>query len=313
MNQAANDPPAVSPDRREFLRACAGTAAIGLAGCTAERAAAPATEPAAPPMTTANKNRMPVLFVGHGSPMNAVEDNAWSRAFAQLRTLVPKPRAVLAVSAHWYTEGTFLTDDARPATIHDFGGFPQRLFEVEYPAPGQRDLAARVQRLLAAHDAGLRTDWGLDHGTWSVLCHMYPDASVPVVQLSIDARLDARGHHELARSLQELRGDGVLLLGSGNITHNLRDAFTRMQSGDTSTPDWARSWDTAVVAALQQRDTARLLSLWPGDDGRRVHPSPDHWWPLLYAYAATDARDEVTFPIEGFDLGSISMRAVRFG
>jgi len=295
---------AAPPDRREFLRVCAGTAAAALAGCAAERADDT-------PMTTTN--RMPVLFVGHGSPMNAIEDNAWSRAFAQLRKLVPTPRAVLAVSAHWYTEGTFLTDDARPATIHDFGGFPQQLFEVEYPAPGQRDLAARVQRLLAARGAGLRTDWGLDHGTWSVLCHMYPEAKVPVVQLSIDARLDARGHHELARSLHQLRGDGVLVLGSGNITHNLRDAFTRMQNGDSTTPDWARTWDSAVVQALQQRDTARLLSLWPGDDGRRVHPSPDHWWPLLYAHAASDERDEITFPIEGFDLGSISMRAVRFG
>ncbi|MGE3174550.1 MAG: 4,5-DOPA dioxygenase extradiol [Planctomycetota bacterium] len=259
--------------------------------------------------------RMPVLFVGHGSPMNAIEDNAWSRAFRDLARGLPQPRAILAVSAHWFVDGTWLTGDARPRTIHDFGGFPDALYEIEYPAPGHRDLAARVQQLLAqrAPAAGLREDWGLDHGTWSVLVHMYPDARVPVVQLSIDRRLDAAQHFELARSLLQLRADGVLVLGSGNVTHNLRDAFTRMQRRDDTTPDWARRFDADVAVALQQRDRDRLVSLWPGDLGRQAHPSPDHWWPLLYAAAASDHRDAVTFPIDGFDLGSLSMRAVRFG
>lgn len=303
-------PVTTAADRREFLRAAAaGGAALALGGCTADRR----SDPSPTAMTTPPPSRQPVLFVGHGSPMNAIEDNAWSRAFRTLLAGTAKPRAVLAVSAHWYVDGTFLTDDPRPKTIHDFGGFPQRLYEVEYPAPGHRDLAARVVAMLAANRAGLRTDWGLDHGTWSVLCHMLPAADVPVVQLSLDARLDARGHYELARSLQPLRSDGVLLLGSGNITHNLRDAFTRMQNGDTTTPPWARDFDAAVAAALQQRDTARLLALLDSADGRRAHPTPDHWWPLLYAYAASEERDAVAFPIEGFDLGSLSMRAVRFG
>ncbi len=268
-------------------------------------------------MSTPRSSRQPVLFVGHGSPMNAIEDNTWSRAFRALAAVrAPdgsRPRAILAVSAHWCTDGTFLTANERPDTIHDFGGFPERLFAVEYPAPGSPDLAAQVTRLLAANGAALRSDWGLDHGTWSVLCHMVPDASLPVVQLSIDQRLDARGHFELARSLQALRSDGVLVFGSGNITHNLRDAFTRMQNGDRTTPDWASRFDAAVASALREHDTDRLLALVDDQDGRRAQPTPDHWWPLLYAAAAADRDEAVQFPIEGFDLGSLSMRAVRWG
>ena len=256
---------------------------------------------------------MPVLFAGHGTPMNAIEDNSWSRGFAALAREVPAPRAVLCVSAHWYVPGTWITADDRPRTIHDFGGFPAQLFEVQYPAPGQRDLAQQVQRLLAAHGARLSGDWGLDHGTWSVLRHMFPAADVPVVQLSIDLGLSAAQHFELARSLQPLRGDGVLVLGSGNITHNLRDAFDRQQRGDATVPDWARRYDNAVAEALTAHDRARLLQLSDTPDGRQAHPWPDHWWPLVYALAAAGDTDPVRFPIDGFDLGSLSMRAVRFG
>ena len=264
-------------------------------------------------MTTATKTRMPVLFVGHGSPMNAIEDNVWSRAFAALGDALPRPRAVLAMSAHWCTEGTWLTSSTRPQTVHDFGGFPKALFEVQYPAPGMPELAQRVQQLLASQRAQLDATQGLDHGTWSVLCHTAPKADIPVVQMSLDVRLSPQQRIELARSLSPLRDEGVLLLGSGNITHNLHDAFSRMQRGDTTTPPFARDFDLAVSAALQQRDDLRLASLAATPDGRRSHPSEDHWWPLLYAYGAT-ARDEtVTFPIEGFDLGSLSMRAVRWG
>ncbi|MBK8097100.1 MAG: 4,5-DOPA dioxygenase extradiol [Planctomycetes bacterium] len=254
---------------------------------------------------------MPVLFVGHGSPMNAIEDNAWSRGFAALGASLPRPRAVLAVSAHWYVDGTLLTANPRPRTIHDFGGFPDELFAVEYPAPGLPDLAAAVQKLLGS--AEVANDWGLDHGSWSVLRKMYPEASVPVVQLSIDRRLSARQHFELARSLRDMRDDGVLILGSGNVTHNLRDALGRMQGGDPTTPDWAARFDRMVAAALPQHDRERLLGALDTPDGRLAHPSPDHWWPLLYAAACADERDAVAFPIEGFDLGSLSMRAVLFG
>lgn len=262
----------------------------------------------------ANGRRMPVLFVGHGSPMNAIEDTPWSRGFAALRELAPRPTAVVAISAHWYTDGTFVTANERPRTIHDFSGFPRALYEIDYPAPGKVDLARELRGILGDERVALSSDWGLDHGTWSVLRWMYPDADVPVVQLSIDRRLDVAAHHELGRSLADLREEGVLIVGSGNAVHNLRDAFGRMQEGSTETPDWARRYDEAVGEVLKQRDTQALLSLWPDSrDGRKAHPTPDHWLPLVYAQAAADERDAVHFPIEGFDLGSISMRSVAFG
>ncbi|HUH02969.1 MAG TPA: 4,5-DOPA dioxygenase extradiol [Kofleriaceae bacterium] len=258
--------------------------------------------------------RMPVLFVGHGSPMNVIEDNRWSRGFASLRELVPRPAAILAISAHWFVDGTYLTADANPRTIHDFSGFPKALYEIDYPAPGKVELAARVRTLLGEERAALSTDWGLDHGTWSVLRWMFPDADIPVIQLSIDRRLDMRGHYELGRSLAELRDEGVLILGSGNVVHNLRDAFGNMRAGATATPGWAARFDGTANEILIQHDTPALLSLWPdSDDGRLAHPSPDHWLPLIYACAATDESDRVSSPIEGFDWGSISMRSFVLG
>ncbi|MCA8962232.1 MAG: 4,5-DOPA dioxygenase extradiol [Planctomycetes bacterium] len=267
--------------------------------------------------TTPTPTRMPVLFVGHGSPMNAIEDNEWSRAFRAIGEELPRPRAVLAVSAHWWTRGSFLTGGTRPRTIHDFGGFPPALYEVQYPAPGSPDLAARVQTILAqatSPDAAVKDDWGLDHGSWSVLRHLMPAADVPVVQLSLDGQLSGKQHFELARALHQLRGEGVLILGSGNITHNLRDAMSRASSGNAATPDWAEQFDTEVAQALRERDSRHLIAAWPdGQYARSAHPHPDHWFPLLYAVAATDDEDEVRFPVEGFDLGSLSMRAVRWG
>jgi 4,5-DOPA dioxygenase extradiol len=259
-------------------------------------------------------SRMPVLFVGHGSPMNVIEDNRWSRGFHALRSLVPRPSAILAVSAHWFVNGTYLTGSASPKTIHDFSGFPRPLYEIEYPAPGNVDLARRVRGMLGEERAELSTEWGYDHGTWSVLKWMFPEADIPVIQLSIDRRLEVRHHYELGRSLAELREDGVLILGSGNAVHNLRDALRRMQAGSTETPDWANRFDETVKQAVMQHDTTRLLTLWPEtNDGRMSHPTPDHWLPLIYAYGAIDEGDGVRFPTEGFDLGSISMRNIVFG
>ncbi|MCB9629476.1 MAG: 4,5-DOPA dioxygenase extradiol [Sandaracinaceae bacterium] len=257
--------------------------------------------------------RMPVLFVGHGSPMNALVDNPYSATFAELGRSLPRPRAILAVSAHWFVGGTYLTGNPQPRTIHDFSGFPPALSEIEYRAPGSVDLAERVRRALGPERASLNTEWGLDHGTWTVLRFMFPEADIPVVQLSLDRRLDVRGHLTLARSLADLRHEGVLVLASGNITHNLRDAFTRMQTGSTETPPWATRFDSAVVRAVTQRDTEGLLRLWPdSDDGRLAHPSPDHFLPLLYAYGASDAQDSASFTSDTFDLGSLSMRNVLF-
>ncbi len=261
--------------------------------------------------TGSERRRMPVVFAGHGSPMNAIEDNAWSRGFASLSDTVPQPNAILSISAHWFVNGTFVTANTAPRTIHDFSGFPQALFEVDYPAPGKVDLAKRVRNLIGEERTTLNPEWGLDHGTWSVLRWMYPDADVPVIQLSIDRRMDVRGHFELARSLADLRDEGVLIFTSGNIVHNLRDAFARMRANNSDTPQWAQRFDETVKAMLTQRDTDALLSaLTDTDDGRQAHPTPDHWLPLIYAYGASDDRDQARFPNEGFDWGSISMRNV---
>ena len=257
--------------------------------------------------------RMPAIFVGHGSPMNAIEDNQWSRGFRSLAEHLPRPRVVLAVSAHWYVPGTFVTGNESPQTIHDFGGFPGELYEVRYPAPGDVALARRVVNLLGEDRAALRDDWGLDHGTWSVLLHLLPDAATPVVQLSLDERLDPAGHLKLARALSAMRDEGVLVLASGNITHNLRHAFTSMARGDRSTPDWARAFDQDVARALEQHDPAFLARAAESEQGRLSHPSLDHYLPLLYAAGVSDATDNVRFPITGFDMGSLSMRAVLLG
>jgi 4,5-DOPA dioxygenase extradiol len=255
---------------------------------------------------------MPVLLVGHGSPLCAIEDNQWSRGFRSLRELVPLPRGIVMVSAHWYTDGTFVTANERPPTIHDFYGFPQELHEVQYPAPGDPQLARRVCDLLGKGRAELNDKWGLDHGAWSVLRWMYPQADVPVIQVSIDRKLTVPEHLQMAKSLAVLRDEDVLIIGSGNVTHNLRDLMLRMQTGDTLVPDWARRFDERLKEILLTRDTDALAKLWPTfDDARRSHPTPDHFLPIVYAYAATDSRDGTRFPIEGFD-HSASMRAVLF-
>jgi 4,5-DOPA dioxygenase extradiol len=317
--------------RRAFLTGSLG-ALLGV-GCQRLASAGPrdkaaggnATPPAAAaagavrdkamvtPTVNASAARMPVLFVGHGSPMNAIEDNRWSQGFRALGVGLARPKAVLCVSAHWFVPGTFLTDNAQPETIHDFGGFPRALHEVQYPAPGAPDLARRISTLLAACSASPRSDWGLDHGTWSVLVHLLPAADVPVLQLSIDARLPAARHIEIGKALAPLREEGVLLLGSGNVVHNLRDAFGNMQSGRNQTPAWASEFDRNVTQALEQRDAQHLASALDGTLGRNAHPSPDHYLPLLYVFGASLASDATSFPVEGFDMGSISMRSVRWG
>ena len=258
--------------------------------------------------------RMPVLFVGHGSPMNAIDDNQRSRGFHELGGLLPDPRAILSISAHWYVPGTWTTGDERPRTIHDFGGFPAELYEQQYSAPGSAELARRVSMLASsvARDSAVRTDWGLDHGTWTVLKHVRPNADVPVVQLSIDARLPPEGHVAIGRALAPLREEGVLILGSGNVTHNLRHAFTSWQRGETRTPQWARAFDTDVAAAAGQHDAAGLARLAATETGRLSHPSPDHDYPLLYTVGAADERDQVKFPVSGFDMGSLSMRSILY-
>jgi 4,5-DOPA dioxygenase extradiol len=254
--------------------------------------------------------RMPVLFVGHGNPMNAISDNPWAKAWQALGASLPRPKAILAVSAHWYMPGSYLTANHDPKTIHDFGGFPPELYQVQYPAPGDPGLANHVTSLLAGSE--LRSDWGLDHGTWSVLLHMFPKADIPVIQLSIDGHAGFAQHLGFGRQIAPLRDEGVLIVGSGNLTHNLRSAFQKMRTGDQTIPDWSRHFDQEAAHALRQADEDFLTSAPHTDEGRLCHPSPDHYIPVLYAAGAADASDKVTFPVEGFDMG-LSMRAVRFG
>lgn len=305
-------------DRRGFLKLGAGLAAVaGLRGFTGEGTTSPAAAKGQSPMAEETERsqgrRMPVLFVGHGSPMNAIEDNEWSRGFRTLAGMLPRPKAILSISAHWFIPGTRVTGNAQPETIHDFGGFPQHLFDMLYPAPGDVELAGRVVRLLEPHRAALALDWGLDHGTWTVLHYLRPAADCPVVQLSIDEEVPAAGHVEIGRALAPLRDEGVLIMGSGNAVHNLRDAFTRSAEGDLAVPSWAKEFDAGLAQALEQHDTAYLSRALATDAGRISHPTPDHYMPLLYAAGAADGRDAVRFPIRGFDMGSISMRSVIFG
>ena len=256
--------------------------------------------------------RLPALFLGHGNPLNALRENAWTRAWAAIGAALPRPRAVLAVSAHWYVPLTAVTAMSSPRTIHDFGGFPRELFEVRYPAPGDPALAARIQQLLAPLPVAADPSWGLDHGTWSVLRHVFPDATVPVVQLSIDETRAADFHHELGRGLRPLRDEGVLLIGSGDIVHNLH-AYA--WGGHPRRPyEWATRFEARVRERLEAGDHAPLID-YPalGEDALLSVPTPEHYLPLLYVLGASFPGERVTFPVEGMDGGSVSMLAVQFG
>jgi 4,5-DOPA dioxygenase extradiol len=256
---------------------------------------------------------MPALFVGHGNPMNAIEDNRWSQAQRALAARLPRPRAILVISAHWYVDGLHATGAERPETIHDFGGFPEALYRVRYPAPGDPALARRAVALLGGRPASVTGGWGLDHGAWSVLRHLRPDADVPVVQLSLDAGRSGAEHLALGRALAPLRDEGVLLLASGNLTHNLRHAFGAWHRGDTATPGWAVAFDEAAARAGSGRDEAWRAGALEQEEGRLAHPTPDHWLPLLYVAGAARAGEPVSSPITGFDMGSLSMRSILVG
>jgi 4,5-DOPA dioxygenase extradiol len=252
---------------------------------------------------------MPAIFFGHGTPMNALEQNRFTRAWAAFGASV-RPKAILAISAHWYLPGVAVTAVDRPRTIHDFGGFPRALFEVEYPAPGDAGLVRRVTELLGP---GLRHDreWGLDHGTWSVLVHAYPGADVPVVQLSIDETQPAQFHYDLAKRLNPLRDEDVLIVGSGNVVHNLHEySWGKPAQGF----DWAARFEARAKELLAAGDHGPLIDYASlGDDARRSIPTPEHYLPLLYVAAQQRAGDAVTFPTEGIEGGSLSMLSVAIG
>lgn len=244
--------------------------------------------------------------------MNALERNAWTDGWTTIGKELPRPRAVLAVSAHWYLPGTMVTAMQTPRTIHDFGGFPQELSEFKYPAPGDPELASSVQSLLDPVSVVMDQRWGLDHGTWSVLCHVFPGADIPVVQLSIDKTQPAQFHYELAKNLGSLRDEGVLIMGSGNLVHNLH------------TYGWGRRQVNAFDWAVRFEETARRLILNGeheplinyeslGPDARLAIPTPDHYLPLIYVLALARDGEKIGFPVEGVDGGSVSMLSVRVG
>lgn len=253
--------------------------------------------------------KMPVLFVGHGSPMNAVEENAFTRSLREVREKLPEPKAVCVISAHWVTRGCQVMADAWPRTIHDFYGFPRALYEVKYPAPGAPEEA---KRLAMEQHLAIDHEWGLDHGAWSVLRHLYPEADVPVFQVSLDHGKTLEEHLELGRELAKHRERGVLLLGSGNIVHNLHRMNWEMPQGAYG---WAEEFDGKVKKAIKERDVNTLVA--PERWGRELlgeaHPTLEHYVPLLYCLGATGEEDAVTYPYEGMEFGTISMRMVLMG
>jgi len=257
-------------------------------------------------------DQMPTIFLGHGNPMNALAKNSYTEGWAAIGKSIPRPRAVLAVSAHWYIPACAVTVHSAPPTIHDFGGFPQELYEVNYPAPGSPELARRVQHLLSPVSVALDQNWGLDHGTWSVLTHVFPNADIPVVQLSIDWSQPPSFHYELGKRLTAMREEGVLVIGSGNLVHNLH-SYAWGKEG-VQPFDWAVRFEQQVRELLLNKDDARLVAYEElGRDAMLSIPTPDHFLPLLYVLGLRREQDQISFPVQGVDGGSVSMLAIQIG
>ena len=254
------------------------------------------------------QSRQPAVFFGHGSPMLTLEDSRYTRAWRAIGESMPKPKAILCVSAHWYTRGTAVTAMRAPKTIHDFGGFPQALFDIRYPAPGDPALAARVAELLAPVEVVQDESWGLDHGAWTVLRHAFPDADVPVVQLSIDATQPPDWHYDLGERLAPLRDEGVLVAGSGNVVHNLGV----MQRGDgVPAFDWAVRFNDRIRASLAKKDRAGLTGYaTQGRDADLSVPTPEHYLPIVYVAALAREDEMLSFAIDGIENGSLGMLSV---
>ena len=253
---------------------------------------------------------MPILFIGHGSPMNAITTNSYTKMLSELGHKLPKPKAILCISAHWMTNGTFITHMENPKTIHDFYGFPKSLFDVQYNAPGSSALAEFIQEQLPTIQLD-EDSWGLDHGAWSVLRHLYPEANIPVLQLSLDIEKAADFHFAFGKKLQFLRDEGVLILGSGNIVHNLS---TIQWDENAKSPQWALDFDLWMKARIDQRDFDLIVSDYAKSEaGKLSVPTPDHFYPLLYILGAASSNDSLHYIFEGMQNASISMRSVQFG
>lgn len=259
-------------------------------------------------MTQSHNHKMPALFLGHGSPMNAIEENEFTKSWELLGKSIPQPKAILSISAHWETTGSRVTAMESPRTIHDFGNFPKALFDIQYPAKGDPALAARIQSIVKESGVTLDHQWGLDHGSWGVLIKMYPDAHIPVLQLSLDKGLKPKDHYALGRELKPLRNDGILILGSGNIVHNLGQIASDPK---VEPADWAVEFDESIKQFLIKGNHPGILNFESlGESARLSAPTPEHLLPLIYIIALQDKEERVTFPIERIVLKSISMRAV---
>ena len=257
-------------------------------------------------MKTSQYPKIQGLFLGHGSPMNAIENNPFSNAWELLGKSITQPKAILAISAHWETHGTYITAVDQPRTIHDFGNFPQALFDMQYPAKGDAQLVQRIQSLITRTQVKLDYDWGLDHGTWCLLTRMFPEANVPVLQLSLNRNLSMEDHYHIGQELKPLRDEGVLILGSGNIVHNL----SKMSLDPKSKPfDWAIEFDARIKQFLLKGNHQAILDFESlGNIARLSVPTPEHFLPLIYIIALQETEENITFPVEGMVSGSISMR-----
>lgn len=251
------------------------------------------------------ENKMPIMFVGHGSPMNAIEDNEFTKEWVRIGKNLVKPSAIVSISAHWFTKGTFVTSMENPETIHDFYGFPKELFDVEYPAKGNPALANQTKEIIHSAEVILDKEWGLDHGTWSVLRRMYPEADIPIIQLSIDYTKDAHWHFELAKELEVLRNKGVLILGSGNIVHNLR--LVNWKNPDEKY-DWAEDVNSKFKENILSNEFSKLINYNDfGSEAKLAIPTPDHYFPMLYILGLKQKNEEVLFFNDKTVLGSVSM------
>jgi 4,5-DOPA dioxygenase extradiol len=261
---------------------------------------------------TLQEQKMPVLFMGHGSPMNGIETNEFSLQWEAMGKELPVPKAILVIAAHWLTRGTYVTAMEHPATIHDFGGFPQELFDVQYPAPGSPLLAGETKELIKSTNVGLNHDWGLDHGAWSVIKRMYPAASIPVIQLSIDYGQPAVYHYELAKQLASLRKKGVLIIGSGNIIHNLRMVAWDKMDVPNYGYDWAIEMNELFNQKLINGDHQALIQYEKlGTAAKLAIPTPDHYYPLMYTLGLQDKTDEVSLFNDKLVAGSLNMTSVK--
>ncbi len=252
--------------------------------------------------------KMPVLFIGHGNPMNAIEDNEYSRKWLEIGRSIPEPAVILCISAHWETPGSFVTAMSKPPTIHDFGGFPQALFDVQYPAPGSPATATEIIKHARTDSVLPDEKWGLDHGCWSILKQMYPEATIPVLQLSLDYRKPPQAHYDLAKELAALRSKGVLIIGSGNIVHNLRRINWHDLSGGH---DWAESANEKMKSLIIGNNHPALIGYsLLGDDVKMAVPTPEHFLPLLYTLALKEKEEEITFFNDRVMMGSLSMTSI---